>query len=67
MMETIILRGKSKSNAKLILELAGKLQFHAKSLSETEKEELGIAFSVDEGIKSGLLSEKEKKDFLKSL
>jgi len=66
-METIILRGKSKSNARLLLELADKLKFSAKSLSESEKEELGIAFSVDEGIKSGLLSEKEKKDFLKSL
>lgn len=66
-METIILRGKSKSNARLLLELADKLQFSAKSLSVMEEEELGIAISVDEGIKSELLSEKEKKDFLKSL
>ncbi len=66
-METIILRGKSKSNARLLLELADKLQFTSKSLSALEEEELGIAISVNEGIKSGLLSEKEKKDFLKSL
>jgi hypothetical protein len=66
-METIILRGKSKSNARLLLELAGKLNFSAKSLSALEEEELGIAISVNEGINSGLLSEKEKTDFLKSL
>ena len=66
-METIILRGKSKSNARLLIELADKLQFSAKSLSEPEKQDLGIAISIDEGIKSGLLSEEEKKDFLKSL
>jgi hypothetical protein len=66
-METIILRGKSKSNARLLLELANKLQFSVKSLSESEMEDLGIAISVDEGIKSGLISEKEKQNFLKSL
>ena len=66
-METIILRGTSKSNAKLLLELANKLKFSAKHLSPAEEEELGIAISVQEGINSGLLSEKEKSDFLQSL
>ena len=66
-METIILRGQSKSNARLLLELANKLQFSAKTLTPTEEEELGIAISINEGILSGLLSENEKKEFLKSL
>jgi hypothetical protein len=66
-METIILRGQSKSNARLLLELANKLQFSAKTLTATEEEELGIAISINEGIQSGLLSENEKKEFLKSL
>ena len=66
-MERIILKGYSKSNAKLLLELAKKLQFSARSLSALEEEELGIAISVHEGMKSGFLSENEKGDFLKSL
>ena len=66
-METIILRGTSKSNAKLLLELADKLKFSAKRLSSVEEEEIGIAISVQEGINSGLLSDNEKNDFLQSL
>lgn len=65
-METIILKGSSKSNAKLLLELAKKLQFSARKLTQEEEEDLGIAISVQEGMKSGLLSENEKSDFLKS-
>jgi hypothetical protein len=66
-METIILKGNSKSNARLLLELAKKLKFSARSLTEEEEEEFGIAISVQEGMKSGFLSENEKGDFLKSL
>lgn len=66
-METIILRGHSKTNARLLLQLADKLQFSGKTLSASEEEELGIAISIHEGLQSGLLSEKEKKDFLMSL
>jgi hypothetical protein len=43
-METILLRGDSKSNAKLLRELAKKLNFSAKKLSAKEAEEIGLDF-----------------------
>ena len=63
-METIILRGDSKSNSKLLLKLAKQLNFTAKKLSFDEVEEIGLAISIDKGLKSGLLNEQEKNDFL---
>ncbi len=66
-METIILRGNSKANSKLLLKLAKQLNFSAKALSPSEVEEMGIALSIEEGLKSGLLNEKEKQDFLDRL
>jgi hypothetical protein len=66
-METIILRGNSKSNSKLLLKLAKQLNFSAKALSNEEVEEMGIAISIEDGLKSGLLNEKEKQDFLNQL
>ena len=66
-METIILRGDSESNARLILELAKKLNFTAKKLSNIDAEEMGIYYSVKEGLESGMLVEEEKVDFLSSL
>ena len=66
-METIILKGNSKSNAKLLLELAKKLNFSAKKISSEEAEEIGIFYSVKEGMESGLMVEEEKERFLSSL
>ncbi len=66
-METILLSGDSKSNAKLLLELAKKLNFSVKKLSVVEAEELGIYYSIKEGLESGLLSEEEKGKFIASL
>lgn len=66
-METIILRGKSKVNSKLLLKLAKQLNFSAKTLSPEEIEEMGLAISIESGLKSGLLDEKEKQDFLDRL
>ena len=66
-METIILQGDSESNARLILELAKKLNFSAKKISRTEAEEMGIYYSVKDGLESGLLVEEEKAAFLSSL
>jgi hypothetical protein len=63
-METILLRGDSKENSRLILKLARQLNFSAKKLSPAEVEEIGMAISIDMGIKSGLLNEDEKQDFL---
>ena len=47
-METIILRGDSKSNAKLLQELAKKLNFSAKKLSAKEAEEICLYYSIKE-------------------
>ena len=66
-METIILRGDSKVNSKLLLKLARQLNFSAKKLSPDELEEIGIAISIDRGLKTGLLNQKERQDFLDSL
>jgi len=66
-METIILKGDSESNARLILELAKKLNFSAKKLNAKEAEEMGIFYSVKEGLESGLLVEEAKEKFLSSL
>lgn len=63
-METIILRGDSKINSKLLLKLAKQLNFTAKKLSSDEVEEIGIAISIDKGLKSGLLNDQEKEDFM---
>jgi hypothetical protein len=66
-METIILRGDSKINSRLLLKLAKQLNFTAKKISPDEAEEIGIAISIDKGLKTGLLNEKEKQDFLTTL
>ena len=66
-MGTIILRGDSKINSKLLLKLAKQLNFSAKYLSTEEVEEIGIALSIDKGLKTGLLNEDEKQDFLTHL
>jgi hypothetical protein len=63
-METIILRGHSKVNSSLILKFAKQLNFSAKRISLDEVEETAIALSIAEGIESGILSEKEKQEFL---
>jgi len=66
-METIILRGDSKSNAKLLLALAKKLNFTAKKMTGSEAEELGIFYSIKEGLETELLVEEEKQKFIHSL
>ena len=66
-MEAIILQGGTKSNIRLILELARKLDFKARKLSLEEMEDLGIALSISEGVQSGYLDEKEAADFTDSL
>ena len=63
-METILLRGDSKANSRLLLKLAKQLNFSARKLSPAEVEEFSLQLSIDEGIKSGLLNENEKQEFL---
>jgi hypothetical protein len=66
-METIILRGNSKANSRLLLKLAKQLNFSAKTLSAAEFEEIGIGISIQEGLKTGTLNETEKQEFLNRL
>lgn len=66
-METIILRGDSKINSRLLLKLAKQLNFSAKKLSAEQAEEIGIAISIDNGVSTGLLNEEEKNNFLNRL
>ncbi len=66
-MDTIILKGNSKSNAKLLMELADKLDFKATIITAEEAEEIGLIYSIKEGLASGLMAEEEKSSFLKSL
>ena len=66
-METILLTGDSKANAQLLLELAKKLNFSAKILSSEDAEEIGIYYSIKEGLESGLMAEEEKSKFLSNL
>jgi hypothetical protein len=66
-MDTIILKGNSKSNAKLLIELANKLDFEAKRITSEEAEEIGLVYAIKEGLASGLMVEEEKNSFLKSL
>jgi hypothetical protein len=66
-METIVLKGDSKSNAKLLLELAKKLNFSARKISSEEAEDIGMYYSIKEGLESGLMAEEEKTGFLSSL
>ncbi len=66
-MEAIILQGGSKSDSKLLMELARKLNFKAKKLSSEEIEEMGLLLSIQQGLNTGLLNDTGKADFLKSL
>ena len=66
-METIILSGDSKSNAKLIFELAKKLNFSVKKISTSESEEIGLYYSIKEGMESGIMVNEKKQDFISSL
>ena len=66
-METLIIQGNSASKAKLLMKLAKEFDFSAKKLNSEEIEDLGLALSIEEGINEGLLSESEKKEFLKKL
>ncbi len=66
-METIVIRGDSKSNAKLIFELAKKLNFSVKKISTSEAEEIGLYYSIKEGLESGIMVNEEKEDFISSL
>ena len=45
-METVVLRSKSKSNLKLLTDLAEKIGISVKYLSDDEKEEIGMINAI---------------------
>lgn len=48
-MESIVLNGGSKENLKLLIELAKKLGFTAKHLTDAEKEDLAMIEAIKKG------------------
>ncbi|MBV6477752.1 MAG: hypothetical protein HGGPFJEG_00496 [Ignavibacteria bacterium] len=48
-METVILNSKSKSDIKLLVDLAKKIGIKTRVLSESEIEEIGLSFAIEEG------------------
>jgi hypothetical protein len=57
-MELLIRNIKAKADIKLISELAERLGLITTQLTLEEKEEIGLALAIDEGRKSGYVSEK---------
>jgi len=48
-MQTMVLEGKSKTDMKLLADLARKLGIKVKYLTEEEKEEIGLIRAIDQG------------------
>ncbi|HTA26488.1 MAG TPA: hypothetical protein VK809_01775 [Bacteroidia bacterium] len=57
-MELLIRNIKAKADIKLISELAERLGLMTTQLTLEEKEEIGLALAIEEGRKSGYVSEK---------
>ena len=65
-METII-DINSKEDKRIFTSLAKRLQLRARILTPDEKEDIGLAFAIDEGRKSGYVDEKTVMDTLGNL
>jgi len=48
-METMIIKGKSRSDLELFLKLASKFRLKAKILSDEEKEDIGLSIAIKKG------------------
>jgi hypothetical protein len=48
-MQIVILNSESKSDLKLLIDLAKKIGVKAKVLSETDIEEIGLSYAIKEG------------------
>ena len=49
-METVVLHGNSKSDLKMLTDIAKKIRITVKYLSEEEKEDIGLLQAVKEGL-----------------
>lgn len=63
-MEAVIIKATTKSEAKFLMELAKKIGASAKTVSLENLEDVFLAQSIDEGIKSGIA---DKQKVLKKL
>ncbi|MBI4648570.1 MAG: hypothetical protein HY738_18795 [Bacteroidia bacterium] len=66
-METIVIDINSKEDKRIFTSLAKRLQLKARILTPDEKEDIGLAFAIDEGRKSGYVDEKIVMDTLGNL
>jgi hypothetical protein len=66
-MELLIRNIKAKGDIKLISELAERLGLITTQLSLEEKEEIGLALAIEEGRKSGYVSEKTVMKTLRNI
>ena len=48
-METMIIKGKSRSDLELFLKLASKFRLKVKILSDEEKEDIGLSIAIQKG------------------
>ncbi|HOT15705.1 MAG TPA: hypothetical protein PK252_13180 [Bacteroidales bacterium] len=63
-METAILNGDSKSDMKLLLELAKKLGIKARIMSESEIEDMGLVDAIKQGMTNEYV---DNNEFLKKI
>ena len=66
-MELLIRNIKAKADIKLISELAERLGLMTTQLTLEEKEEIGLALAIEEGRKSGYVSEKNVMKTLRNI
>lgn len=66
-MELVIHDIKSKKDIKLFSELAERLGLKAGNLSIQEKEDIGLSIAIEEGIKSGFVSEEKVMKALRNI
>ncbi len=57
-METIVIDINSKEDKKIFTSLAKRLHLKIRTLSQDEKEDIGLAAAIDEGRESGYVDEK---------
>jgi hypothetical protein len=66
-METIVIDNISKEDKKLFKALAKRLHLKARTISKEETEDIGLAYLIEEGRKSGYVDEKTIADTLSAL
>ncbi len=57
-METLVIDVNSKEDKKVFTTLAKRLHLKMRVITQSEKEDLGLALAIEEGLKSGYVDEK---------